>query len=54
MNVFGIGLWIVMVASPTARQFADALGGDIAWAWEGCRLHAMKLWALAATAWPRS
>ncbi len=54
MNVFGIGLWIVMIASPTARQFADALIRDIVWAWEGCRLYAMKLWALAAAAWPQS
>jgi hypothetical protein len=47
MNVFGIGLWIVMVASPTLEGFADAFGKDILWAWEICRLYAMKLWFFA-------
>jgi hypothetical protein len=42
MNVFGIGLWIVTVASPTLEGFADSLGRDIAWSWELCRLYAMK------------
>jgi hypothetical protein len=47
MNVFGIGLWIVMVASPTLEGFADSFGKDILWSWEICRLYAIRIWSFA-------
>jgi hypothetical protein len=36
MNVLGIGLWIVMVASPTLQDLADILVRQSTAAWAGC------------------
>lgn len=47
-NVLGIGLWIVLVASPTAAQFAWRLSDEIAAAWLSCGHAARAAWDHAA------
>ena len=44
MNILGIGLWIVMVASPTLEELATQLGNDIRVAWTGCWYAAVTVW----------
>lgn len=44
LNVLGIGLWIVSVASPTLQGFADRLAADVAGSWRACGLAALAAW----------
>ncbi|MBN1268848.1 MAG: hypothetical protein JXB04_04615 [Kiritimatiellae bacterium] len=50
MNVLGIGLWIVMVASPTLEQFADQFGRDLRDTWLACRDLGLRLWTFSRVA----
>lgn len=47
MNVLGIGLWIVLVASPTLQGFASLLVDESARAWQLCAGGAARTWAAA-------
>lgn len=47
MNVLGIGLWIVMVASPTLQGFADVFSRETSAAWTGCMTAARRILAAA-------
>ena len=47
MNVLGIGLWIVMVASPTLEQFVGQFGTDIRDMALVCRDLGLRAWAFS-------
>lgn len=48
MNVLGIGLWIVMVASPTLQDFAGLFAARSASAWSACAGTVQQLWRKAS------
>ncbi|MFH0954291.1 MAG: hypothetical protein V1873_08175 [Verrucomicrobiota bacterium] len=48
MNVLGIALWIVMVASPRLETLVARLGDDIIFAWTACWHVAVRAGAAAA------
>ncbi|MBN1671589.1 MAG: hypothetical protein JXR37_11175 [Kiritimatiellae bacterium] len=47
LNLLGIGLWIVLVASPGLRQFVQLLSQSLAWAYGGCGVIARWVWEIA-------
>lgn len=44
LNVAGIGLWMVLVASPTLQDFVERLNADIGGAWLACAEAGRWVW----------
>ncbi|MFH0881198.1 MAG: hypothetical protein V2A34_15915, partial [Lentisphaerota bacterium] len=51
LNILGIGLWIVMVASPTLEIFVDNLGAATHQDWWACWKAGEMAWGHLAAAW---